>query len=66
MAADRPTFIAALAAMANAEIIPAAGGVLLAINGQIVGAIGVTGDKSDNDETCPVAGASCARVETPG
>ena len=66
MAAERPTFIAALAALADAEIIPAAGGVILCIDGQTVGAVGVTGDTSDNDETCALAGAASAGVETAG
>lgn len=64
MATDRPSFIAALAALRDAEIIPAAGGVILRINEQTVGAVGVTGDTSDNDEACALAGASKAGIDT--
>jgi uncharacterized protein GlcG (DUF336 family) len=62
MAADRPTFIASLAALGTADIIPAAGGVILAEDGEVVGAVGVTGDTSDNDEICALAGAEAAGV----
>lgn len=57
MAQDRPTFIGAAASLATDGMIPAAGG-LLARNaeGRIIGAIGVTGDTSDNDEQCAQAG----------
>lgn len=57
MASERPTFVAALNAIAPAGVIPAAGGVLVAdANGVLVGAVGVTGDTSDNDEYCALAG----------
>lgn len=57
MAADRPTFIAALGPIAPAGIIPAAGGVIVrGPDGAIAGAVGVTGDTSDNDELCALAG----------
>lgn len=60
MAAERPTFIASLAALSDAEIIPAAGGIILTYDGHVVGAVGVTGDTSDNDEICALAGAKAA------
>lgn len=66
MAKDRPTFIAALAALADAEIKPAAGGIILAIDGRTVGAVGVTGDTSDNDEVCALAGASRVGIPAAG
>ena len=53
MAMERPTFIAAAAAISQAGIIPAAGGVLITDDaGRLLGAVGVTGDTSDNDELC--------------
>lgn len=53
MAADRPQFVNAVAALAPRGLVPAAGGVLIAdASGQCVGAIGVTGDTSDQDEIC--------------
>jgi len=56
MATERPTFIASLAALAPQGLVPAAGGVLATVDGQLLGAVGVTGDTSDNDEICALAG----------
>jgi len=57
MAAERPTFVAALSPVATHGIIPAAGGVLIAgADGTAIGAVGITGDTSDNDEACALAG----------
>jgi len=58
MAAERPTFIASLAGLTEAAIVPAAGGVLVQLDGQLLGAVGVTGDTSDNDELCALHGLS--------
>ena len=38
------------------KIVAVPGGVLVKDNGTIIGAVGVTGDTSDNDETCAIAG----------
>jgi uncharacterized protein GlcG (DUF336 family) len=61
LAAERPAFLGSLCAVAPQGIIPAAGGVLVAdSNGVVVGAVGVTGDHSDQDEICALAGlAAC-------
>lgn len=57
MAAERPVFVGSVASMAPDGVIPAAGGLLIKDgNGHTVGAIGVTGDTSDNDELCAIAG----------
>lgn len=61
MAVDRPPFIASVAALSPGGIVPAAGGVIIAAaDGRIMGAVGVTGDTSDNDELCAIAGAEGA------
>jgi uncharacterized protein GlcG (DUF336 family) len=61
MAADRPTFVAALAPMAPHGVIPAAGGVIVVeAGGAPIGAVGITGDTSDNDEICALAGIAAA------
>lgn len=61
MAADRPTFIASLAALAPQGLVPAAGGVIILDSmGGPAGAVGVTGDTSDNDEDCAIAGILAA------
>lgn len=56
MALDRPTFINAAAGLAPGGIIPAAGGLLIQSGHATIGAVGVTGDLSDNDEKCAAAG----------
>jgi uncharacterized protein GlcG (DUF336 family) len=56
MAAERPTFIASIAATATNGIIPAAGGIIIVDSaGSPMGAVGITGDTSDNDEACALA-----------
>jgi len=64
MAQERPQFVGALAtlgASAGMAIVPAAGGVLIKnAAGRTVGAVGITGDTSDNDESCAVAGVTAA------
>ena len=57
MAEDRPHFIAAVDQMGEGGLVPAAGGVIVVDGaGVVVGAVGVTGDTSDNDEACALAG----------
>ena len=61
MAIERPTFISAAAGLSPAGMVPAAGGVLIRNReGDVIGAVGVTGDTSDNDETCALAGIRSA------
>lgn len=61
MASERPTFIASLGPISPHGVVPAAGGVLIVdADGQWVGAVGVTGDTSDNDEACALAGVAAA------
>lgn len=57
MAAARPAFIAAVGQISPHGIVPTAGGVIVVdAQQQPVGAVGVTGDTSDNDEICALAG----------
>ncbi|TPG16420.1 heme-binding protein [Sphingomonas koreensis] len=57
MALERPTFVGALGTIAPAGLIPAAGGLIVVdANDTPLGAVGVTGDTSDNDERCAIAG----------
>jgi uncharacterized protein GlcG (DUF336 family) len=56
MAAERPSFVASLGSLAPQGVIPAAGGVIVVDgSGDILGAVGITGDTSDNDEACALA-----------
>ncbi len=59
----RPSFLASLIAMSGGNIVPVAGGLLIKKAGEIVGAVGVTGDTSDNDEVCALAGVQAAGLE---
>jgi uncharacterized protein GlcG (DUF336 family) len=64
MAAERPTFIGSLGPISPLGVVPAAGGVILMdAHGQPIGAVGVTGDTSDNDEVCALAGAAAAGLK---
>ncbi|WP_334194422.1 GlcG/HbpS family heme-binding protein [Pararhodobacter sp.] len=62
MYAERPHFIGALGGVYDGKVVPVAGGVLLRdkATGAIVGAVGVSGDTSDNDALAGVAGAEAA------
>lgn len=56
-AQEQPFFINAMNELARGSLVPVPGGVLARdASGAIVGAVGITGDNSDNDETCAVAG----------
>jgi len=52
-----PAFIAAVNNLADGRIIPVPGGVLIRDSRKaIIGAVGITGAASDQDEACAVAG----------
>lgn len=61
IAAERPTFVATLGVIAPLGALPAAGGLIVVdADGFPLGAVGVTGDTSDNDELCATAGIVAA------
>ena len=68
MAAERPHFVNALNGLADGNIVPVPGGVMIRdANKKIVGAIGVSGDTSDNDEAAAVSAINIAGfVADPG
>jgi len=53
-------FVAALNGAYDGKFIPVPGGVLVMQGDAVVGAVGVTGDTSDNDATVAVAGIEAA------
>ena len=54
---DRPTFVTALATVSEGRFVPVPGGVLIrAGDGEVVGAVGISGDTSDKDEYCAIEG----------
>jgi uncharacterized protein GlcG (DUF336 family) len=60
-AAAVPSFFAALNGIFPKGILPVPGGVLIRDgDGALIGAVGVTGDTSDNDELCALAGIAAA------
>jgi uncharacterized protein GlcG (DUF336 family) len=62
-AQQQPYFIAAATQAVGGSPIPVPGGVLiLGDNKQVIGAIGVTGDTSDHDETTAMAGLAVAHL----
>ncbi|MEM7721597.1 MAG: heme-binding protein [Pseudomonadota bacterium] len=56
-------FMAAVNGVYGGKTIPVPGGVLIKKDGAIVGAMGVTGDTSDNDAEAAVAGIEAAGFE---
>lgn len=60
-AETQPYFIAAVTSAVGGALIPVPGGVLVrGADGSLLGAVGVTGDSSDNDEAAAVAGIEAA------
>jgi uncharacterized protein GlcG (DUF336 family) len=60
-ASVQPAFISAVNALAGGRLIPVHGGVLIRSSGKsIIGAVGITGATSDQDEACAVAGIEAA------
>ncbi len=60
-AKERPHFVEGLVAASGGRVIAVAGGVLVKnTKGEILGAVGITGDTSDNDETAAIAGIEAA------
>jgi uncharacterized protein GlcG (DUF336 family) len=60
----QPVFMAAVAAAAQGRFVPVPSGVLIRnAQGHVCGAVGVSGDTSDNDEICAVAGVEAAGLK---
>ena len=63
-AEEQPFFINAVNTMARGALIPVPGGVLIQDqSGSLLGAIGISGDTSDNDEIACVAGIEAAGLK---
>ncbi|GBE44235.1 hypothetical protein BMS3Bbin10_02326 [bacterium BMS3Bbin10] len=60
-AQKQPLFLDAMNALADGALVPVPGGVLIRDGaGALLGAAGVTGDNSDTDEMCAIAGIEAA------
>lgn len=54
-------FFTALSSVSNGRVVPVPGGVLIRdAEGHTVGAVGISGDTSEKDEACAVAGIEAA------
>ncbi len=61
-AENRPSFISALNTLAQGNLVPVPGGVLVVADGshEVLGAVGISGDTSDVDELCAIEGIRAA------
>ena len=62
-AQEQAYFVSAVNTMAQGRLVPVPGGVLIQGDGGLLGAVGVSGDTSDNDEICAVAGIEAAGLK---
>jgi uncharacterized protein GlcG (DUF336 family) len=63
-AQEQAYFVSAVNTLAQGRLVPVPGGVLiLDDNGTLLGAVGVSGDTSDNDEICALAGIEAAGLK---
>lgn len=57
VAVQRPDFMNALINIAEGKLMPAPGGVLIRdTDNRLIGAVGISGDSSEQDERCAIAG----------
>jgi uncharacterized protein GlcG (DUF336 family) len=63
-AQQQPQFIAAVTHAVGGQLVPVPGGVLINdAAGKLIGAVGVSGDTSDNDEIAAMAGIAAAGLK---
>ena len=62
-AQEQAYFINAVNTLAQGRLVPVPGGVLIQDGTVLLGAIGVSGDTSDNDEACAIAGIEAAGLK---
>jgi len=63
-AAKNPVFFGVLATVSQGRLVPVPGGVLIKdTDGAVRGAVGISGDTSDKDEVCAVAGIEAAGLK---
>jgi uncharacterized protein GlcG (DUF336 family) len=63
-AANTPQFFTMLAAVSQGRMVCNPAGVLIRdADGDVIGAVGISGDTADNDETCAIAGIEAAGLK---
>ena len=67
-AKSAPVFMTAMAAVAGGRFVPVPSGVLIRnTDNEVIGAVGISGDNSDNDEISALAGiAAAGLIAQPG
>jgi uncharacterized protein GlcG (DUF336 family) len=59
-----PVFTGVLSVLSQGRLVPVPGGVLIRDGGgDVVGAVGISGDTSDRDEACAIAGITAAGLK---
>ncbi|WP_252106307.1 MULTISPECIES: heme-binding protein [unclassified Halomonas] len=60
---ERPAFLASVAAASQGQVVPVAGGVpILDDQQRVIGAVGVSGASSDEDQSVAIAGIEAANL----
>jgi uncharacterized protein GlcG (DUF336 family) len=63
-AEQQPYFISSVTAAIGGSLVPVPGGLLIRdAQSKVIGAVGVSGDQSDNDEAAAIAGIRAAGLE---
>ena len=63
-AQEQPYFVQAMNSLAGGRLVPVPGGVLIRGEDEILlGAIGISGDTSDNDEACAIAAIAAVNLK---
>ena len=62
-AQEQAYFVGAVNTLAQGRMVPVPGGVLIQDGAVLLGAVGVSGDTSDNDEICAIAGIEAAGLK---
>src|SRR5690606_33274356 len=65
-AEERPHFLASLNGAFDGKIVPVGGGILVRDGDRVIGAVGVTGDTSENDTVAGLAGVAAAGLTGEG
>jgi uncharacterized protein GlcG (DUF336 family) len=62
-AQEQAYFVSAVNTLAQGRMVPVPGGVLIQDGSVLLGAVGISGDTSDNDEACAIAGIEAAGLK---
>ncbi len=66
MAKQRPAFIDGVMASYSGQFVPITGALAIVRDGTLLGAVGVSGDTSDNDEKVAIAGLAAIGLQPAG